>query len=55
MRDDEGAEGTGYTYTVGAGGAAVHALVARDLTPVLVGRDADRLESLWQTMWWALH
>jgi L-alanine-DL-glutamate epimerase-like enolase superfamily enzyme len=55
VRDDEGAEGTGYTYTVGAGGAAVHALVARDLTPVLVGRDADRVESLWQTMWWALH
>jgi L-alanine-DL-glutamate epimerase-like enolase superfamily enzyme len=55
VRDDEGAEGTGYTYTVGAGGAAVHALVARDLTPVLVGRDADRIESLWQAMWWALH
>jgi L-alanine-DL-glutamate epimerase-like enolase superfamily enzyme len=55
VRDEEGAEGTGYTYTVGAGGAAVHALVARDLTPVLIGRDADRIESLWQTMWWALH
>jgi len=27
VRDAEGAEGTGYTYTVGAGGAAVHALV----------------------------
>jgi L-alanine-DL-glutamate epimerase-like enolase superfamily enzyme len=55
VRDDEGAEGTGYTYTVGAGGAAVHALIARDLAPVLVGRDADRIEGLWQTMWWALH
>jgi len=55
VRDEEGAEGTGYTYTVGAGGAAVHVLVARDLTPVLIGRDADRIESLWQTMWWALH
>jgi L-alanine-DL-glutamate epimerase-like enolase superfamily enzyme len=55
VRDDEGAEGTGYTYTVGAGGAAVHALVARDLATVLVGRDAERIEGLWQTMWWALH
>jgi L-alanine-DL-glutamate epimerase-like enolase superfamily enzyme len=55
VRDDEGAEGTGYTYTVGAGGAAVHALIARDLEPVLVGRDAERIEGLWQTMWWALH
>jgi L-alanine-DL-glutamate epimerase-like enolase superfamily enzyme len=55
VRDEEGAEGTGYTYTVSAGGAAVHALVARDLATVLVGRDAERIEGLWQTMWWALH
>src|SRR5438874_6901653 len=55
VRDAEGAEGTGYTYAVGAGGAAVHALVARDLAPLLVGRDADLIESHWQAMWWALH
>lgn len=55
VRDADGAEGVGYTYTVGTGGAAVHALVARDLEPVLTGSDADRIESLWQTMWWALH
>src|SRR5262249_42857675 len=55
VRDAEGAEGIGYTYTVGAGGAAVHAVVARDLAPLLVGRDADLIESHWQTMWWALH
>ena len=55
VRDSEGAEGTGYTYTVGAGGAAVHALIARDLAPLLVGRDADLIESHWQTMWWGLH
>ena len=55
VRDAEGAEGIGYTYTVGTGGAAVHALVARDLAPLLIGRDADRIESLWQAMWWALH
>ncbi len=55
LRDDDGAEGVGYTYTVGAGGAAVHALVARALAPVLAGRDAGRIEELWQTMWWALH
>jgi L-alanine-DL-glutamate epimerase-like enolase superfamily enzyme len=55
VRDAEGAEGVGYTYTVGTGGAAVHALIARDLAPLLVGRDADRIEALWQTMWWALH
>jgi len=45
----------GYTYTVGAGGAAVHALIARDLAPLLAGREAERIEEAWQAMWWALH
>src|SRR5215470_17559048 len=55
LRDAGGATGVGYTYTVGAGGAAVHALIARDLSPLLIGRDADLIESHWQTMWWGLH
>jgi len=55
LRDDDGAHGVGYTYTVGTGGAAVHALLARDLAPLLVGRDAERIEELWRAMWWALH
>jgi L-alanine-DL-glutamate epimerase-like enolase superfamily enzyme len=55
LRDTAGVEGVGYTYTVGAGGAAVHALVARDLAPLLAGREAERIEELWQAMWWALH
>jgi L-alanine-DL-glutamate epimerase-like enolase superfamily enzyme len=55
VRDADGAEGVGYTYTVGAGGAAVHALIARELAPRLQGREAERIEALWQAMWWALH
>src|SRR5919109_5510003 len=55
LHDDDGAQGVGYTYTVGTGGAAVHALIARDLTPLLIGRDAERIEEIWQAMWWALH
>jgi L-alanine-DL-glutamate epimerase-like enolase superfamily enzyme len=55
VRDTDGAEGVGYTYTVGAGGGAVHALLARDLAPRLRGREAERIEELWQAMWWALH
>jgi L-alanine-DL-glutamate epimerase-like enolase superfamily enzyme len=55
VSDADGAEGVGYTYTVGAGGAAVHALIARELAPRLQGQDAERIEALWQTMWWALH
>ena len=55
LRDTEGSEGVGYTYTVGAGGSAVAALVNRDLRPVLLGADAERIEWLWQRMWWRLH
>lgn len=45
LRDGDGAEGVGYTYTVGTGGAAVHALIARDLAPRLAGRDAEDIAS----------
>jgi L-alanine-DL-glutamate epimerase-like enolase superfamily enzyme len=55
LRDSDGAEGVGYTYTTGAGGAAVHALIDQGLRPVLIGADADMIEQLWQAMWWRLH
>ncbi len=55
LRDAAGAEGVGYTYTVGSGGAAVRALIERDLWPHLRGQDPDRIEWLWQRMWWAIH
>jgi L-alanine-DL-glutamate epimerase-like enolase superfamily enzyme len=55
LRDAEGAMGVGYTYTVGTGGAAVRALIARDLSPLLLDHDADRIEAIWRVMWWALH
>jgi L-alanine-DL-glutamate epimerase-like enolase superfamily enzyme len=55
VRDVDGAEGVGYTYTVGTGGAAVRALIARDLASRLAGREAEDIEALWQAMWWALH
>jgi L-alanine-DL-glutamate epimerase-like enolase superfamily enzyme len=55
LRDQDGAEGVGYSYTVGAGGGAVHALIDRDLRPLLLGQDPGRVEFLWQRMWWGLH
>jgi L-alanine-DL-glutamate epimerase-like enolase superfamily enzyme len=55
LRDTDGAEGVGYTYTVGAGGAAVHALIEQGLRPVLLGAEAEQIEALWQKMWWHLH
>ena len=55
IRDTDGAEGVGYTYTTGAGGAAVHVLIDQDLRPALIGAEADLIEHLWQQMWWRLH
>jgi L-alanine-DL-glutamate epimerase-like enolase superfamily enzyme len=55
LRDQDGVEGLGYTYTVGAGGGAVHDLISRDLAPLLAGGDDSRIEALWQQMWWAVH
>jgi L-alanine-DL-glutamate epimerase-like enolase superfamily enzyme len=55
LRDADGAEGLGYTYTVGAGGGAIQQLIARDLGPLLEGADETRIEALWQKLWWAVH
>ena len=55
LRDTAGAAGLGYTSPVGKGGAAIAALIERDLRPLLIGAEADRIEALWQRMWWALH
>ena len=55
LRDEDGAEGVGYTYTTGVGGAAVHALIDQGLRSVLTGADADLIEALWNKMWWRLH
>ncbi len=55
VTDRDGAEGVGYTYTVGASGVAVQQIVERYLRPVLLGRESDRIEALWQSMWWTLH
>ncbi len=55
VRDADGAEGMGYTYAVGGAGAAIHAHIVHDLAQVLEGYDADRIEALWQRMWWQVH
>ena len=55
LRDEDGIEGLGYSYTVGAGGRAIRALIEHDLTPLLEGQDGTRIEQLWHGMWWRLH
>ncbi|MDR5733999.1 mandelate racemase/muconate lactonizing enzyme family protein [Caballeronia sp. LZ025] len=54
VRDADGAEGVGYTYTVGRNGRAVQAS-ALEIAELARGHDADLVESLWQSVWWALH
>ena len=55
VRDVDGAEGTGYTYTVHAGGAAIAVMIERYLADLVVGQDADLTERVWLDMWWRLH
>lgn len=55
VRDADGAEGVGYTFTVGRNGGAIADILAREMPELLIGEDADRIEHLWQKLWWALH
>lgn len=54
VRDSEGVEGVGYTYTVGRNGLAVKAS-ATEIAELAIGKDADLVEALWKSIWWALH
>jgi L-alanine-DL-glutamate epimerase-like enolase superfamily enzyme len=51
----DGAAGTGYTYTIGTGGSSVVALLRDHLAPRLIGAEADMVEAIWQDLFWATH
>lgn len=56
VRDSDGAEGLGYTYTVGkTGGPSTLAMLTHDVVPLLIGEDPRNIDHLWEKMWWALH
>jgi L-alanine-DL-glutamate epimerase-like enolase superfamily enzyme len=55
VRDADGAEGAGYTFTVGRNGAAVDAVLAREIAEIAQGEDADAIERLWNRCWWEMH
>ena len=55
LTDSDGAQGVGYTFTVGFGGAAIRSLIERELIPLLRGRDETDIDGLWDAMWWRLH
>jgi L-alanine-DL-glutamate epimerase-like enolase superfamily enzyme len=51
----DGLTGTGFTATAGPGGEAILAHVRHDLLPHVVGKDAQRVEQIWDELFWATH
>ncbi|MEO0912467.1 MAG: mandelate racemase/muconate lactonizing enzyme family protein [Pseudomonadota bacterium] len=54
VTDAEGATGVGYTFTPGQNGGSIHAAARETLLPAM-GEDADRIEYLWEKIWWHTH
>ena len=55
VSDSDGAEGTGYTFTVGRNGGAIANIAAKEITEIVLGKDADCIEALWNLLWWGMH
>jgi L-alanine-DL-glutamate epimerase-like enolase superfamily enzyme len=55
LETDEGAHGFGFTYTVGHGGSAIHALLEDAIVPELLGRDPRDVEAIWHELHAKLH
>jgi L-alanine-DL-glutamate epimerase-like enolase superfamily enzyme len=49
-----GVVGSGYTYTLGRGGAAVRAMLDQDVGPQLTGRTITSPAALWDPLWMSL-
>jgi len=55
IRDADGAEGMGYTFTVGRNGAAIDATLRIEVAELLRGEPADDIARLWHRLWWGMH
>jgi len=55
ITDADGAEGTGYSYTIGTGGPAVISLLRETLAPQLIGREAEEIERIWRDLLFSTH
>jgi len=55
VSSDTDVQGVGYTYTIGDGAYAIRSLIDEAIAPLLVGEQVDRIEHLWDRMWWKLH
>ena len=52
---ENGYQGTGYTYTGGKGGRAIHAMIKHDLAPALIGKDGADIDEIYDFMEWHIH
>jgi len=48
--DSDGAEGVGYSYTIGSGGSSVMGLLRDHLAPRLPGRNPAHIEAIWRDL-----
>jgi len=55
LRDEDGMEGVGYTFTAGHNGAAIAASLETELSQIVLQQDAEHIEKLWEKMWWTTH
>src|SRR5215475_16138608 len=55
VHDSDGAEGVGYTYTVGRNGGAIADILRRAIPQLVEGHEADDTEGIWHHVWWGLH
>jgi L-alanine-DL-glutamate epimerase-like enolase superfamily enzyme len=55
IHNADGAEGVGYTYTVGRNGGAIADILRREVPDLIGGTEADDTEAVWQRVWWGLH
>ena len=52
---EDGASGTGYSYTGGRGGAAIKCMIDHDLAPDLIGKEGNSPEEIFDWMEWHIH
>ena len=55
LTDADGFTGTGYSYTIGQGGAAIMSLLTDTLIPKLAGADGDCIEKIWRDLLFSTH
>ena len=53
--DQDGAFGTGYTYTGGRGGKAIYSMLQEDIAPFIQGMQAEKVEHIYDETQWHLH